>query len=373
MRQRDRTRNYWTSLDQLKTPVRSRVHSRFGALLTVSTVLGLALTALPGGSATAPPSAHSIGPHWVNLNLSRNPGNRSDAAFTWDSSVGHGVLFGGLVPNGNPVADTWTFNGTWHDRTGAVSGAPSARWGDQTAMTYDAADGYVLLFGGSVGYIGSGANDTWAFANHTWTNLTSTAGTPPRPRFAATMTYDPAAKAVVLFGGQSYWASSGTYNDTWEFQHGRWTHLNLSVAPTPRRGAMMVFDPQLHGLVLFGGGGGSGFNPLSSTWTFVNGTWHRWNISGPPGRWWGAMTYDPAYHAVALFGGAGSSGCGTVYGDTWFLTHGKWVNAGQKYHLTVAPSARCSVMSSYDSSASAMIVYGGLTAVGNSDETWELI
>lgn len=327
------------------------------------------------GAQAAPALPTGASPYWVDLtpNLTINPGARSDGGFAWDTKAGHGILFGGLVPNGNPVSSTWTFNGSWHAVTKGSPSAPSARWGIQTTMTYDAAAGYVLLFGGSVGYIGSGANDTWAYSGGAWTDLTSTAGKAPSPRFAASMAYDPKIGGVLLFGGQSSWASSTVYGDTWEFVNGTWTQLHPSASPTARRGANMVYDPAIGGVLLFGGGGKpSGFTALNDTWAFVNGTWHHLTASGPGGRWFGGMAYDPMFQAAVLFGGAGGSGCGKIYGDTWFFQHGAWVNAGARYHLTTHPSARCSLMAAYDPVAGEMIVYGGLAARGNSVATWAL-
>src|SRR5437764_325505 len=65
------------------------------------------------------------------------------------------------------------------------------------AMTYDAASGKVIVFGG---FDGNGyLNDTWTFDGVTWTLIAT--DTPPPARAAARMAYDSVIHQVVLFGG----------------------------------------------------------------------------------------------------------------------------------------------------------------------------
>jgi hypothetical protein len=73
---------------------------------------------------------------------------------TYDPKDGYGVLFGGDNNSSSWVyGDTWKFqNGNWTNITPSLS--PSAR--GFASMTYDAQDGYVLLFGG-----GGGAQQFW--------------------------------------------------------------------------------------------------------------------------------------------------------------------------------------------------------------------
>ena len=60
-------------------------------------------------------------------------------------------------------------------------------------MAYDAADGYVLLFGGSP------QSDTWEFQAGVWTKLFPSRS--PAPRSATSIVYDVADSSVLLFGG----------------------------------------------------------------------------------------------------------------------------------------------------------------------------
>ena len=93
-----------------------------------------------------------------------------------------------------------------------------------------AADRYVLLFSGS------SQNQTWTFANGVWNRLTPTPS--PPARVAASMTYDARDGYVLLFGGSAgaqggYNNSSSYLNNTWSFVHNVWTPLRR-VRPTHR-------------------------------------------------------------------------------------------------------------------------------------------
>jgi hypothetical protein len=113
------------------------------------------------------------------------------------------VLFGGYG-SGNSLGDTWIWNGTdWKQRIPAH--APSARY--FAGMTYDAARGQVLLFGGS------GYGDTWTWDGTDWTPRTPAHA--PSPRTDTGMAYDATGARVVLFGG-------GYFGDTWTWDGSDW-------------------------------------------------------------------------------------------------------------------------------------------------------
>ena len=118
--------------------------------------------------------------------------------------------------------------------------APSARiW---TQLAYDAADQHVVLFGGYNRSTAVLLNDTWTFSDGNWTKLSLTHA--PSPRDAATMEYDAADGYVVLFGG---WVLSeeSTYvttEETWKFADGSWTQLTPSSFPPARSGQSMTYD-----------------------------------------------------------------------------------------------------------------------------------
>jgi Galactose oxidase, central domain len=181
----------------------------------------------------------------------------------YDPTFGAVVLFGG-VNGGGLLRDTWMFRGgTWVRLLPHVS--PPAR--RSMGMTYDARDGYVLVFGG----LGSkDLSDTWTFTNGQWAELSPSVH--PSARVAADLAYDPATGYVVLFGGRN--DNRGTVlGDTWMFSGGNWTRIHSATHPAARQGASMVYDTTTRSIVLFGGwtstvyGSGSQYY-LNDTWEF---------------------------------------------------------------------------------------------------------
>jgi hypothetical protein len=143
--------------------------------------------------------------------------------------------------------------------------SPPAR--SYLAMTYDAASGKVIMFGGDNGttYL----NDTWVFDGLTWTQVAT--DTPPPARAAAQMAYDSVTQKVVLFGGYN----GGNYlGDTWLWDGitSQWTPANTAHQPRPVTGPMLFPDP--NGRVdLFGGFDGHFYQV--AMWQWTGSDWRR--------------------------------------------------------------------------------------------------
>jgi len=135
-------------------------------------------------------------------------------------------------------------------------------------MTYDANDGYVLLFGGYG--LNEVLGDTWKFSGGLWTELSPPS--PPLPRGAPMMTYDNATGTAVLFGGFTYFPDPGppfpSLNDTWTFAGGAWTNVTSTPAPAQRSEGAFVYSPADSCVLLFGGNVWSGPNTdnQNDTW-----------------------------------------------------------------------------------------------------------
>ena len=161
------------------------------------------------------------------------------------------LLFGGnnseFSHNAGYLGDTWEFtnasNGTWTQvPTGGidcggfsqhncnVTAAPSAR--ATASMTYDARDGYAVLYGGGAANKTS-LSDTWTFANGTWTDIAATAGF-TKARYYTMMTFDNATADdyVLQFGGIN--GGDRSINTTWQFLSGSWTNLTELRARSSR-------------------------------------------------------------------------------------------------------------------------------------------
>ncbi|MCI4351392.1 MAG: hypothetical protein L3K15_07765 [Thermoplasmata archaeon] len=245
---------------------------------------------------------------WKPLHPLASPPRRNAAMMTYDAADGYIVLYGGQGASGSPLGDTWSYlAGTWSEIT--TSSDPPARW--NAAMTYDVGDGYVLLFGGYNATAGTSLSDTWTYLNGVWTQLFP--GTAPSARYAAGMTYDSADGYVLLFGG--YALDLAVANaETWSFVAGGWSNLTGSLAIHPAAvGFPSMADDSFVGYVLLFGG--TNVSSSNTTWSFTGGLWAAENPAVAPGVRYGAPTaYDAADNLVVIFGGSPGAG---VDADTW--------------------------------------------------------
>ncbi|MCI4335773.1 MAG: kelch motif-containing protein [Thermoplasmata archaeon] len=331
--------------------------------------------AFAAGAAACGPSlvpSSVSGPGWSNItaSLAASPACRSSIGMTYDAADGYVLLLDGLsgCPAGVSGAhnDTWEYaNGTWSNVTAGLATSPSPRF--MEGLTYDAADHYVLMFGGE-SLNGSGLNDTWTWSNGTWTQLTLTVA--PSARFQAGITYDAADGYVLLFGGAPFSGASSYYGDTWSYKAGAWSSISppSGIAPSARRDMGMAYDPANGRVVLFGGVDAS-FTGLSDTWTYLNGTWTAATLTtAPPARWDPGLTYDPGVNGLLLFGGCTSQGCYTMLRDTWVFANGTWsdLTAG----LSAAPSARGAEGMTYDAADGYVVLFAGAQYNGRLADTW---
>jgi hypothetical protein len=242
---------------------------------------------------------------WVNFSykLEHGPPPLVGAALVSDRADGVFLMFGGQLPNGSAYGGTWELRAleTWVQVNASPPAAPPAHSG--VALTYDAADGYVLL------YDPAGNGSTWKFLGGHWSAV-PTASTPPA-RTGATLVYDPSDRAALLYGGVS---ASGARNDTWEYAGGAWREVASPGANPPASAVpLATYDPRSAGVVLYEG------DATVSTWEFSQGGWAALPGSGattPPGRTGAGFYYDVIVNYDILFGGTSSSGSETL-ADVW--------------------------------------------------------
>jgi PKD repeat protein len=265
-----------------------------------------------------------------------------------------------LVPT-SPETQSYPAVGapSWHNITvPKVGGAPPATfWGD---LAYDAADHETVAFGGC-GTVQCPENLTWAFANGTWQNITNRFDAPPA-RAGAMMTYDPNMQGVLLFGGVG---TAGYRADTWLFRGGEWTNISyVSPAPPGRAFAGLAFDPapEENGSVLFGGYSAT-LGDLNDTWVWE--AWSGWvhlNISvRPPAADAVAMAYDPVDSMMILYGAGFTS-------STWELYSGQWWNASIS-----APPYRTGAAMIYDPAQGSDILFGGANGSLLLNDVWSFV
>jgi PKD repeat protein len=118
-----------------------------------------------------------------------------------------------------------------------------------------------------------------------------------------------------------------------------WLNVSGGIAPSPRAGAAMAYDPKLGASVLFGGnvinpqgGSSSTYLLLSDTWTYQNGVWTNLTSSvgaHPLAREGASFAYDAKDGVLILGGGSGyyrdtPAACATRCGDMWSFNGTAW-------------------------------------------------
>lgn len=263
------------------------------------------------------------GTTWSAKKPAKSPGGLTGAALAYDATTKTAVLFGGFNATSKATNGTWMWNGTtWAQASPATS--PPVR--ADAAMAYDAATKTVILFGGTGGTGGTTKlSDTWSWNGTTWTKLAP--ATMPAARSSSSMTYDAAAKNLVLFGGSG---TSGLLGDTWSWSGTTWTPLATS-GPSARAGSALDYDADTATVVVFGGFGGCAtcISALADTWSWDGSAWSKFNATTPPpGRYFAAHAFDALSGQLVLFGGTSGTGfptCATSctpLSDTWASSYG---------------------------------------------------
>ena len=329
------------------------------------------------------------GGSWASISAS-GPAARYEAGLAYDSFHHETVLFGGVGAGQPANLELWT---TWNYGGGSWSqfspgGSPSQR--DEFGMVWDAADGFVLLFGGIDGasYLG----DTWSFKGGKWTEIQSAQATAgqctqlsngatvscPVPRAAMGMAWDGFDDYVALFGG----SNGGDLGDSWKFSGGAWTELEVVgsggtcnavgggtglACPSPREWASFSdYYPNTGYALLFGGTGSSG--ALADTWEFQWGVWTALTPSAHPSARYGAAMateYSSGTGYPVLFGGFTSSG--GALSDTWEY---EW-QAGGPTWIQQSPSSHPSARG-YANAADGnpAVLFGGDAGTSALGDTW---
>ncbi len=183
---------------------------------------------------------------------------------------------------------------------------PSARYGSK--MIFDPVSKRVIMFGGRAeGIFGlKYFNDLWAFDYQTltWTPIKAT--NQPDGRLSPGMVYDPDHHQIILFGGHD---TQDRIDDTWVFdlEENEWTEVAPAISPSPRSDMDITYDHENKVVILFGGycqeytrelcDDTWVFDPTTTTWTEMQP-----NLS-PPISYGHTMVYDPVNHWHLLWGG----------------------------------------------------------------------
>jgi hypothetical protein len=337
---------------------------------------------------------------WTNLLLVGCPASGSVLGMVWSflagawtssnatgTSAAVGACGGAVASEGAPESailvgeaeltpcesGTWIYGGTgWSPQPGATPTGPCPGVG--ITAVYDAADGYVVAFGGDRYDLGL-TNETWKFSNGTWTNLTRSESTAPSPRTWDAFTYDSKDGYAVLFGGAvdsgcTYFSGNHICGETWIFGGGQWTNITSRspTHPSPRTFPSIAYDAKDGYVLLFGGFAGGSY-VTGDTWEFSNGTWTNLSkqlASAPPARGSAQMGYDPTDSCVLLYGGFDYTPTEyTTLDDTWCYSNESWIE--ETGGVPPPPTEAGSML--FDPSLNLMVLAGGwnLNGMGNGE------
>lgn len=186
---------------------------------------------------------------WIPLELKLSPPARYGAGLSYDSHSQSVVLFGGS--NGAEyLGDTWLFDGTSWSPLSSTSVSPPPRAFASMASNID---GHIILFGGQGSNgrplsNGQPLNDTWKFEGTSW--VEKTPPTSPPARYNALFAYDLTSLQFVLYGGES--SSTNSLIDTWAFNGTTWNKLNpVNIPLVYAQASLSSFNSSQ--LILFGG------------------------------------------------------------------------------------------------------------------------
>lgn len=145
-------------------------------------------------------------------------------------------------------------------------------------------------------------------------------------------------------------------------------------APIQRAGPVMVYDPENHGVIMFGGSAhtptadGSNAVSLGDMWLWGGQQWWQLQVQGPSPRSASVAAYDSVRHVIVLFGGSGPGGAGPakLFDDTW-----TWDGATWTQHFPAhKPNARFDAAMAFDKQRGVTVMYGGLGQTETYDATW---
>jgi hypothetical protein len=181
------------------------------------------------------------GSNWTERSPTHRPSERIGHAMAYDAVRRQVVLFGGngLSCTDSMCSDTWVWDGSdWTQKFPANS--PPRRYCHGAA--FDAPRGEVVMFGGNNFY--EWFNDTWVWDGANWSQKSPPISPPGR---GTALEYDAANGYVLLFGGEG-----ASWNDTWVWNGVTWSEKAPATRPPALASHAIVYDEARQELVLYG-------------------------------------------------------------------------------------------------------------------------
>ena len=190
----------------------------------------------------------------------------------------------------------------------------------------------------------------------------------PGARAGAALIYDPENHGVLLFGGAT---SSTTLGDTWLWDGKSWRKLDV-LGPPARSAAMVAYDSVRHVVVMFGGSGPAGIGQglyFQDTWTWDGARWEmQFPAHMPNPRMRAGMVFDEHRGVTVMFGGEGETATHTTatYTATWTWDGVDWTLLDPK----VTPTPRHFFGMAYDPARGITVLFGGSMGAARLNDTW---
>ncbi len=157
-----------------------------------------------------------IGTAWAVRSAVNHPSGRDRHNMVYDSCRQQIVLFGGkLSPStpGGDLDDTWLYNGVTGEWSEVMPPFPVPGERSDAAMSFDSVNFRVLLFGGRSNTVIY--DDTWEWTGTGWNELP--AAVHPSARAYAGMAYDSRRGLSVLYGGALDLGLTSLSGETWVY------------------------------------------------------------------------------------------------------------------------------------------------------------
>ncbi len=173
----------------------------------------------------------------------------------------------------------------------------------------------------------------------------------PTPRAGAVVVYDPVHKQMVLFGGNAV-----DYSDeTWILDEDVWTKRAPSHSPEARADAYGFWDSPRNRVLVFGGNA-AGQIDRSRIWTWNGDDWSSFvPAKNPPARRDAAVAYDSTRDRIVLFGGVVDGSPDVTLADTWEFDGNNWSQVATQ----ASPIDRGAALMGYDPLRKITVLVGG--------------
>ncbi len=287
------------------------------------------------------------------------------------------MLFGGRTEAGEPLHDTWEWDGAaWRD-----PGLPTVPELREPRLVYDGGAGRLLLVGTQTWPEGD-RRGLWVLGAEDWRRLEPTAM--PAPRSGAPLVRDSARDRIVLFGGSAArvglcGASDSTPDcrDTWEWDGSAWSRRDPPLSPGARVDHAAAYDAAQGLTVVVAGerthADGGGADLHTDAWGWDGERWLQLQGQEPPPREGSHMVWDPVGERLVLHFGVGVVGaCGLA--DSWYCTD-MWQLDGDGWSLLGSgpleqfPS-RAHGGATWDVARGRLVLFAGTTPADS--WTWDL-